>query len=160
MIIAPDSIAITLDRQALIDALGPSHSATAQQSRASTNPIVLHADVQLERRAQNKRLIVHGEVTRQPQPDSRIAALLTKAHGWKGELICDTDLNVSALGARHGVTRSYVTRILGLAFLAPDITQALLERSAPSTSIANTLLRLHDLPIAWPAQRALLGIAG
>jgi site-specific DNA recombinase len=158
--IAADSITITLDRQALIGALGPSHSATTQQSCTSTDPIVLQTDVQLARRGQNKRLIMLGDPQDITDPDARIVALLTKAHGWKDELMCETDLTVSSLGARHGVTRSYITRLLRLAFLAPDITQALLEGNVPLTITADSLLRRHELPIAWPAQRALLGIVG
>ena len=40
------------------------------------------------------------------------------------------------------------------ASLAPDITEAILDGSAPSTLTLDTLM--HDWPLDWAAQRATL----
>lgn len=157
--VSADSITISLCRAALIDELAGSPN-NRHRTSTSNDPIILHADVQLERRAQNKRMIVHGDAAPVARPHPRLAGLLTKAQGWKDELMREPELTVRSLGARNGVTRSYVTRILRLACLAPDITHALLDGTAPPAIIADSLSRRHDLPIAWPAQRAMLGFVG
>jgi len=44
-----------------------------------------------------------------------------------------------------------------LAFLAPDIVEAILDGTQPVDLTAETLSRLPDLPVSWADQRALLG---
>jgi len=63
------------------------------------------------------------------------------------------DLRRRVLAKRAGVTRGYVTRILRLAFLAPDITEAILDGRQPPTL---TVERLRDpIPLDWNEQRKL-----
>ena len=64
----------------------------------------------------------------------------------------------SALALREGVSRSYFTRIR-LSYLAPDITQAILEGRQPRDLTAEKLLAHSRLPLAWRDQRTALGFA-
>jgi hypothetical protein len=52
---------------------------------------------------------------------------------------------------------SYFTRLLRLAYLAPDITKAILYGRQPYDLTAAKLLRESGLPLDWPAQRQALG---
>ncbi len=45
-----------------------------------------------------------------------------------------------------------------LAFLAPDITQAILDGNQPAHLTAERLTRLSSLPHAWDEQRHMLGV--
>lgn len=54
---------------------------------------------------------------------------------------------------------SEVSRILPLAFLAPDIVRAILVGEQPVTLTAERLKRLPSLPFDWRAQRRLLGFS-
>ena len=58
-----------------------------------------------------------------------------------------------------GVSRSYFTRIVRLSYLAPDITQAILDGRQPCDLTADKLLAHSRLPLAWHKQRTLLGFA-
>src|SRR5882672_3496774 len=60
---------------------------------------------------------------------------------------------------REGVSRSYFTRVVRLSYLAPDITQAILEGRQPRHLTAEKLLQHSRLPLAWHDQRATLGFA-
>ena len=51
-----------------------------------------------------------------------------------------------------------MSRLLLLAFLAPDIVDAIASGRHPVDLTAHRLIRTLDLPVAWPAQRQLLGI--
>jgi len=44
-----------------------------------------------------------------------------------------------------------------LAFLAPDIVEAILAGTQPADLTTQTLIRRTDLPLNWAEQRALLG---
>jgi len=59
------------------------------------------------------------------------------------------------LAKRPRVSREYVTRILRLNFLAPDIVQAILDGREPS---GMSLIKLSEpLPMSWAEERARLG---
>ena len=51
-----------------------------------------------------------------------------------------------------------MSSLLPLAFLAPDIIEAIASGQQPADLTARRLIRRLDLPIAWSAQRQLLGI--
>jgi hypothetical protein len=55
------------------------------------------------------------------------------------------------------VSRSYFTRLIRLSYLAPDITQAILDGRQPRDLTADKLLAHSRLPLTWDAQRRVLG---
>lgn len=57
------------------------------------------------------------------------------------------------------VPNGYAVRIARLAYLAPDITAAILDGRQPPAMTSRTLLMTPDLPLDWDAQRKLLGFA-
>lgn len=63
---------------------------------------------------------------------------------------------VSEIGDAENISKSYVSRILRLALLAPDLVQEIL---AGRTDQAPMLERLErPLPVSWAEQRQGLGI--
>jgi hypothetical protein len=64
----------------------------------------------------------------------------------------------AALAQREGVSRSYFTRLVGLSYLAPDITQAILDGRQPRDLTPEKLLEHSRLPLAWHDQRIVLGL--
>jgi len=63
----------------------------------------------------------------------------------------------AALAQREGVSRSYFTRLVRLSYLAPDITQAILDGRQPCDLTPEKLLAHSRLPLAWHDQRIVLG---
>jgi hypothetical protein len=59
------------------------------------------------------------------------------------------------LARADGCTVRYVTRILRLAYLAPDIIEAILAGRQPGELTLARLLK-SDLPLDWHAQREAL----
>jgi site-specific DNA recombinase len=57
------------------------------------------------------------------------------------------------------VSPSYFTRIVRLSYLAPDITQAILDGHQPRDLTAENLLSRSRLPLAWHDPRTALGFA-
>ncbi len=65
--------------------------------------------------------------------------------------------SVQAIAAQEALDGSDVSRILPLAFLAPDIVEAILQGRQSPELTARTLMRRHPLPADWLAQRQRLG---
>ena len=93
------------------------------------------------------------------KPDARLIRLLIRAHRFHATLIGSPGVPFAALAKRVGVSRSYFTRVVRLSYVAPDITQAILDGRQPSHLTSDKLLAHSRLPLAWHEQRALLGCA-
>ena len=61
-----------------------------------------------------------------------------------------------ALAAKVGINRGYLSRLIRLTLLAPDIITAIVEGREPSGLSVETLMK-GDYPDDWPGQRAALG---
>ena len=55
------------------------------------------------------------------------------------------------------VTSSYAARVLHLAFLAPDIIEAIIDGRQPPELTADRLFRALPLPLDWAGQCLALG---
>ena len=93
------------------------------------------------------------------KPNARLIKLLMRAHRFHATLIGSPGLPFAALAKQEGVSRSYFTRLIRLSYLAPDITQAVLDGRQPPHLTADKLLAHSRLPLAWHEQRMLLGLA-
>jgi hypothetical protein len=56
------------------------------------------------------------------------------------------------LAERDGITRRYIRRIVGLAFLRPQLVEAILQGRRPIELTATRLTEL-DLPLGWAEQK-------
>jgi hypothetical protein len=61
------------------------------------------------------------------------------------------------LAQREGVDDRYVSTVLPLAFLAPDIVEAIVAGTQPENLYATTLVRRVDLALDWADQKRQLG---
>lgn len=69
----------------------------------------------------------------------------------------DRELSIGELANRHGVTSSYVSRLIRLNILAPTIVTAIAEGRQPAHLDAKRLLTWTDMPAGWDEQtKALL----
>ncbi|MEO1467855.1 MAG: recombinase family protein, partial [Pseudomonadota bacterium] len=93
-------------------------------------------------------------------PDAALIALLAEAHEAMDALRTGNHPSIRALARALGRENRRVARSLPLAFLAPDIVEAIIEGRQPPSLTASTLLKLDDLPLSWPEQRCRLGFDG
>jgi hypothetical protein len=68
------------------------------------------------------------------------------------EIDFDVYSSVSEISETEGISKSYVSRILRLALLGPDLVEAIFEGRADQTLILQRLER--PLPMNWEKQRA------
>ncbi len=121
---------------------------------------ILSVRVRLHRsRREIKMLIDRADPFSAANPDARLIKLLIRAHRFSATLAGSGGTPFAALAKQEGVSPSYFTRLIRLSYLAPDITQSILDGRQPSRLTADKLLAHSRLPLAWPDQRTLLGFA-
>ena len=103
------------------------------------------------------KLVITDDQQKALPPDPKLIAAIAQARGWFAELRDGKARSVSELAMRYNVDRGDVGKALKLAFLAPDIVQAILEGRHATDLTAARLTRLANLPASWDEQRRLLG---
>ena len=88
--------------------------------------------------------------------DVRVA-LIAKAQDWFSQLRSGKADSIQAIAQSENVTGSYVTRVIYLAFLSPDIVGAIVAGKHPPTLSAQRLIQSVPLPLRWSDQRDELG---
>jgi site-specific DNA recombinase len=122
--------------------------------------LILPVPARLRRAGMEIRMLIDGtDPFAAVKPDARLIKLLVRAYRFNTTLVHSDGVPSAALAVREGVSRSYFTRVVRLSYLAPDITQAILEGHQPRDLTSEKLLEHSRLPLAWHDQRATLGFA-
>lgn len=88
------------------------------------------------------------------KPDSALVKALARAFRWKRMLESGEFATIAELAEGEGIASSYMTRVLRLTLLAPDIVEAILDgKQGPGVTLARVL---EPFPLEWEAQRWLL----
>jgi hypothetical protein len=91
-----------------------------------------------------------------PRVDSALVKAVVRAHRWRHTLESGEYSSLAELAKAEKVNDSYLSRILRLTLIAPDIIEAILSGRQASTLQLDDLLK--PLPAAWERQRSELGV--
>jgi site-specific DNA recombinase len=80
---------------------------------------------------------------------------IARGRAWFEELAAGRTRSLRELAEGDGITRRYVRRLVDLAFLSPELVEAILQGQQPVELTATRLTEL-DLPLDWADQRSLL----
>src|SRR6266403_1031920 len=148
-----DRIDIRIRPPRLLD--GPD---TSLQGANDEETGLLSVPVRLRRAGREIRMVIDGtDPFATAKPDARLVKLLLRARRFNAALTQGEGTAFAALAQREGVSRSYFTRLVRLSYLAPDITQAILDGRQPRDLTAEKLLEHSRLPLAWHDQWIVLG---
>ncbi len=90
-----------------------------------------------------------------PRIDNTLVKALARAFRWRKQLESGQHSTVEDIAAAEAINSSYVSRILRLTLLAPEIVEAILDGSQPNEITLAALMR--PFPVAWHEQmKALL----
>ncbi len=118
---------------------------------------VITIPAKLKRCGIETRFVVNNDIDQGPHAISVKAMqdALVKALQWHEGLVSGAIASTADIAKREGTAQRYVARILKLAFLAPDIIEAIIIGNIP---IDCTLARLRKgFPMEWDRQRKVLG---
>ena len=90
-----------------------------------------------------------------PRVDGALVKAVVRAHRWRHMLENGEYTSSAELAKAEKVNDSYLSRILRLTLIAPDIIEAILAGRQASTLQLDDLLK--PLPAAWDRQRSELG---
>jgi hypothetical protein len=142
--IEPGHLSVTLDPALIAEQLGvlPIH--------INHDALTLTGDFTLRRRGVEARFVL-GDTS------SGVDGTLLKnvAQGWVWFEEVKAGMTMQAIADRESVTQRRVARLVDLAFLAPDIVQAIIDGRQPATLTADSLIKSQHR-IVWADQRAWL----
>ncbi len=121
------------------------------------NPVIIVHDIpmKMKRRGIEMKLIINSAGP--AQVDQTLLKTIVHAHKWFNDLVSGRVRNMAEIASKEGKDKSYVSRVINLAFLAPDITESIITGRQPADLTAESLIRKIDLPLDWDKQRQLLG---
>ena len=116
--------------------------------------VTLHVPFRLVKRGGRKEMVLPAntpEVAAQPRgTDNTLVKALARAFRWKRMLESGEYATIAELAEREGIAPSYMTRVLRLTLLAPDIVEAILDgRQGPEVTLARVL---EPFPMEWHQQ--------
>jgi hypothetical protein len=129
-------------------------SATEDETQILSVPIELHRSGR-----EIKMLIDRADPFAKAKLDARLIKLIIRARRFDATLVESDGVPFAILAKREGVSPSYFTRLVRLSYLAPEITQAILDGRQPRDLTAHKLLAHSRLPLVWREQRTVLGFA-
>ncbi len=106
------------------------------------------------------RLVIGNEApVKRPQrePDPGLVSLMVRGKAWL-KLLTTGGQSIEAIAENEQLSARYVSRVINVALLAPDIVQALERGDHPIALNATKLVTSVPFPMDWGAQRELLGI--
>jgi site-specific DNA recombinase len=125
------------------------------EGRSNEDIVTLSVSVAFKRRGAEAILIIDGgQPSKRSRPDPSLIKTVARAHIWFDDLVRGR-ITITEIAAREGMKVSSVAKLLHLAFLAPDIVEAILDGTQSVTAIAHHLIR-SNLPVLWNDQRATL----
>lgn len=148
MALSDGALTITIDLAPLLE-------------RTGADPVLAPAvlvPMSLRRHGRNRPIVLESN-TGALRWDAELIALVADARRWMDEIIQGRAKTVAEITEREGLRPGAVSRILPLAWLAPDIASAILEGRQPADLIVRRLRELPDLPLDWCEQRSILGFA-
>jgi hypothetical protein len=130
--------------------------------QSSDGRLTLSVPIQFKRRAGRKQVTLPNGEPGKPRPwDTAATALqlaLARGHRWLAMLESGEAKSLREIASLEGIDNSYVSRMVNLTTLAPDIVDAILLNELPDH------LTLFDLavdpPAQWEEQRYRIGITG
>jgi site-specific DNA recombinase len=129
-------------------------------SSATDSAQILSVPIELRHSGREIKMLIDGaDPFATAKPDARLIKPLIRARRFNDTLIDSDGVPFAALVKREGVSPSYFTRLVRLSYLAPDITQAILDGRQPRDLTADKLLAHSRLPFTWREQRRMLGFA-
>jgi DNA invertase Pin-like site-specific DNA recombinase len=153
IIVDEETITIKLRRGLL---LGENVLSSASQA-ASESAVELTVAATFRRRGAETKLVLPGlaQQNHSSRCDPALIKAIARGRAWFEELATGRARSLQELAKRDGISRRYIRRLVGLAFLSPQLVEAILQ-GRQSVELTATRLTELDLPLDWTEQHKLL----
>jgi DNA invertase Pin-like site-specific DNA recombinase len=146
--VLPGSIGIELDAAAI------SEMVEVSQAQGAAGIVTLNCEAALQRTGMRVKLVqTNGAALGGDDPNTSLIKLLLQARRW-WSVLAQGEIRIKHFSKQEGVTASWMTRVVRLAFLAPPVVEAVLEGKHPAKLDAAALVTSDALPGLWADQAA------
>ena len=115
------------------------------------------------RRFGGRKLVIVPEPDEVPTPeppelDNPLIRALARAFRWRRQLEDGTRASLGDIARKEKISSSYVTRILRLSTLAPDIVESILDGEIEGLGLMHRIEK--NMPLAWAHQQRVISNQG
>ncbi len=150
VVIVEDKLLIKVDWAALCEVLG------LPVQIADDDILTLEATAKLTRSGRAIRMVQQDGRLIKPTIDLTLVRQIAKARNWWQQLQQERGLTVTGIAENENVTQSYVTRILRLAFLSPDVLKSIMTGKQPVWVDVGALSTGTAISLDWDQQKRVL----
>ncbi len=122
--------------------------------------LIIHVPMTFKMRGGRKLVVTPDGVPSWAEPRTRIdntmIKALARAFRWRKLLETGVYATVEEIAAAEKINTSYISRILRLTLLAPEIIEMILDGRHPTDLTMAALMK--PFPVEWEEQRRVLGI--
>jgi site-specific DNA recombinase len=116
----------------------------------TTQPIVIEVPMSAARHGVETWLVVESQHQgRRVSRDDALVRAIACGRAWFEELASGKAASFREIAERVGVSDRYVSRIVDLAFLAPDVVEAILAGEQPAGMSVKALTVDGEVPLLW-----------
>ena len=163
-IVEKSRITIYLNKKELMQFLNheQSHEGSSESETENQDPEVTNETLQiivqshLLRCGKQMKLILGADASGASAPNAQLISLIVQAKQWFAGLSTGKYSSLGDLAKAASLDKSYVSRIITLAFLAPDILEKIITGDHSHLLTPERLRKACPLPLRWEDQRALL----
>ena len=148
VVLGTDGVTISVCRRTLREVIGLGREHCAEGQAEVT------VAIDLTRTRGVLRFKVAGAEDESVQEAPALISAIVKSRGWLDRILRGEAASQRDLAAQEGYDERYVSRLLPLAFLSPEITEAVLDGKQPEHWSLDTLL--GKVPLDWNEQRDVL----
>jgi site-specific DNA recombinase len=131
---------------------GEAQEVPARVSLVKTIPM------QIKRRGVEMRMVLEGEAGAL-RFDRSLVRAVARARRWRRQIETSQLASIGAIARNEHLAPRYVRDLMPLAFLSPEIIEAIVEGHQPPELTIISLARRIDIPLLWSAQQQVLGLA-
>ena len=155
IIVHSDRIEIEINKSALRQTvLGVPEDITLPSNNLD-DLVTIEAAAQLKQCGGEVRLILPPDSPNaRPHAVPSLVRAISRAHDWVDRILRGEAVNQRSIAKMTGLDERYISRVMALAFLAPDLTEAILEGRQPAHLWLDSCLR--NIPDDWNQQKAQL----
>jgi DNA invertase Pin-like site-specific DNA recombinase len=154
-----DRIVVNVNRAAILSlATCTSHGGTSPGASEDYAPLTLTISAKLRRAGKGVRLVIGGGSA--DQIDHGLVSLLGRAMATRRKFLSGQEDSVDSMASRLSLRRDYLSVLLRLSYLSPEIVRAILAGRHPVELTPTRLIELSkNLPHDWREQSRVLGFS-
>ena len=123
------------------------------RARPTPETITVQVPFRIVKRGGRKEMVLPPSAITTTRIDGTMVKALARAFRWKRMLDSGAFTSVTEIAAHEKLSFTYISRVVRLSLLAPDIVDAIMAGHQPPTMMLANLL--EDVPVDWQVQRAL-----